>query len=351
MKNRKGKGCIQALAAALAFMVPAVEIHAAAQQVNLERTRKMLEADPGPCGWRPVASPVREGLHRVFFVDDSLGWAVTYGTGTVIHTQDGGKSWQVQARLKAEYFETIQFLDRNTGWLCGDYGYVYKTTDGGKNWIDVSPDVPGRISEPFRSDPVKSQSPPDGWFVAYYPMVFYTADEGFVGGFMFNPARKGSRTRAELVFETQDGGRTWKRTDVVLKEYLARLEFSPRLKREQRRIGNLFYLNDTLAWRFGGENTIEKTTDAGRNWRQYPITSEPVWFWRDLAFWDERNGWVIGERSRESARGVLYQTADGGESWVKIEADWPALHAIALSPSRIFIVGKEGTILMRDRPH
>jgi ankyrin repeat protein len=302
-----------------------------------------------PSGWRFVPSPVSEGLHRVFFIDDDLGWAVTYGTGTIIHTKDGGESWEVQAKLNAEYFETIQFIDKKNGWLCGDYGYVYKTTDGGKNWIDVSPSVVGRIVEPFRSDPVKSQSPPDGWFSAYYPMVFYTADEGFVGGFMFNPARKGSRTRVELVFETQNGGRTWKRTDVLLKEYLARLEFSNRLNRKRRKIGDIFYLNDSMAWRFSGENTIEKTIDAGHTWQRHPITQEPVWFWRDLAFWDERNGFVIGELSRESARGILYKTTDGGANWVKIECDCPALHAITLSPSKIYIVGKEGTILMRNQ--
>ncbi|MBN2346588.1 MAG: ankyrin repeat domain-containing protein [Candidatus Aminicenantes bacterium] len=309
----------------------------------------LRELKAEPSGWRTVTSPVREGLHRVFFVDDDLGWAVTYGTGTVIHTQDGGKSWQIQAKLKAEYFEAIQFLDKMNGWLCGDYGYVYKTTDGGESWIDVSPSVPGRIVEPFRSDPVRSQSPPDGWFVAYYPMVFYTPDEGFVGGFMFNPAQKGSRTRVELVFETRDGGRTWERKDVALKEYLARLEFSDRLNRNRRMIGDIFYLDAATGWKFAGQNVIQKTTNAGREWQPYPITQEKVWFWRGMAFQDKNVGYAIGELSRESARGVLYQTADGGARWIKIEIDWPALHAITLSPSRIFIVGKEGTILMRKQ--
>jgi photosystem II stability/assembly factor-like uncharacterized protein len=302
-----------------------------------------------PPDWRKLPSPVGDGLHRVFFLNDSLGWALTYGTGTIIHTTDGGESWEIQAKLEAEYFETIQFLDDKNGWVCGDYGYVYKTTDGGKAWVDVSPDIPGRITDHYRSDPVKLQSPPDGWFVVYDPLYFCTAEEGFVCGFRFNPAQKGSQTRVGLVFETKDGSRTWVKMDVESKEYLARLEFSGRLNRDRRKIGNVFYLNETTAWKFGGENTILKTTTGGRDWFACPITQEKVWFWRDLAFMDEKNGFIIGELSRESARGVLYQTADGGLSWVKVAIDCPALHAITLSPSKIYIVGKEGTILVRER--
>jgi photosystem II stability/assembly factor-like uncharacterized protein len=285
----------------------------------------------------------------VFFLDDSLGWALTYGTGTIIRTIDGGGSWEVQAKLGAEYFETIQFLDEKNGWVCGDYGYVYRTTDGGNTWVDVSPNIPGRITDHYRSNPAKSQSPPDGWFVVYDPLYFFNSEEGFVCGFRFNPAGTPPRTREGLVYETKDGGKMWAKMDIEPKDYLAGLEFSDRLNCDHRRIGDLFYLDRMNAWKFGRESSVLKTTNGGRDWLLYPITQEKVWFWRGLAFMDEKNGFAIGELSRESARGVLYRTADGGESWIKVAIDCPALHAIALSPSRIYIVGKEGTILVRER--
>jgi photosystem II stability/assembly factor-like uncharacterized protein len=308
-----------------------------------------VPSKPWPSDWKKISSPVSEGLHRVVFVSDSLGWAATYGTGTIIHTKDGGESWEVQAKLNAEYFETIQFLDKKNGWLCGDYGYVYKTTDGGKNWIDVSPGIQGRITDHFRSDPTRTQSPPDGWFVVYDPLYFFNRHEGFVCGFMFNPAKTTNIIREWLVFETKDSGQTWKRKAIEKKEYLARLEFSERLKCDQRRIGDVYYLDGKKGWKFGAANKILRTLNSGRDWQEFQITEENVWFWRGLAFTDEKNGFVIGELSRESARGVLYETTNGGANWVKIECDCPALHAITLSPSRIFIVGKEGTILMRKK--
>jgi photosystem II stability/assembly factor-like uncharacterized protein len=304
-----------------------------------------------PPDWRKLPSPVREGLHRVFFLNDSVGWALTYGTGTIIHTTDGGESWAVQAKLESEYFETIQFLDEKTGWICGDYGYIYKTSDGGRTWLDVSPYISGRITDHYRSDPIKSESPPDGWFVVYDPLHFFNALEGFVCGFRFNPAGRQPRTREGLVFETKDGGQTWARMAVDPQDYLARLEFSERLNCDHREFGHLFYLDRMTAWKFGGENTILRTTNRGCDWRPYLITRDKVWFWRGLAFTDENNGFVIGELSRESAQGVLYQTADGGDRWIRIAIDCPALHAITLSPSKIYIVGKQGTILMGERSY
>jgi photosystem II stability/assembly factor-like uncharacterized protein len=299
--------------------------------------------------WRKLPSPVEEGLHGIFFVSDRHGWAFTYGTGKVIHTADGGETWEVQANLGAEYFETIQFLDKKHGWICGDYGYVYKTDDGGQHWMDVSPFVERRVIEHYRSDPERSKNPPDGCFVGYYRMYFFSPEEGFIWGFKFNPA-KGAGTRGWIAFTTEDGGKTWQPVPGDAKDYLAELEFSEKLKRRRGKIGDIFYGDDRTGWKFGEDNVIKRTKDSGQTWQEFRISPKKVWFWRGLAFVDEKMGFAIGEESRESAKGVLFETGDGGETWSEVEIDCPALHAIALSPSKIYIVGKKGTILVKRKP-
>jgi hypothetical protein len=61
-------------------------------------------------------------------------------------------------------------------------GFVYKTKDGGGNWIDISPQIDRIIIEIYRNDLIKNQEP-DGIFAAYYDMYFLNTQEGYVSGF------------------------------------------------------------------------------------------------------------------------------------------------------------------------
>ena len=88
--------------------------------------------------WAQVPTPVRSPLTAVAFVDDKNGWAVGHDA-TILHTADGGKSWELQnfnAELEKPYLSVL-FLDANTGFAVGAYGMASKTTDGGKTWADL----------------------------------------------------------------------------------------------------------------------------------------------------------------------------------------------------------------------
>ena len=81
--------------------------------------------------WQKLASPVRDDIHDVFFLDDRIGWAYTYGTGIIIRTVDGGRNWETVARLDTIYFEQIQFLDTHNGWICGKWWEIPLIPDCG----------------------------------------------------------------------------------------------------------------------------------------------------------------------------------------------------------------------------
>jgi photosystem II stability/assembly factor-like uncharacterized protein len=61
--------------------------------------------------------------------------------GSIIHTDDGGLSWQVQQVAHTDggmygysdepEFSDVQFLDANLGWAVAG-GVILKTTTGGK---------------------------------------------------------------------------------------------------------------------------------------------------------------------------------------------------------------------------
>jgi hypothetical protein len=79
-------------------------------------------------------SSTLERLTDVFFVDSQYGWA-TGTTGTIIHTQDAGFSWQTQQTGIFDILDGVYFVDRSAGWAVGDNGTILATRDGGRTWI------------------------------------------------------------------------------------------------------------------------------------------------------------------------------------------------------------------------
>ena len=78
--------------------------------------------------------------HKVFgvdFVDSLHGFATganwNNSTGFVFYTSDGGKNWQDSQFLKSGTFWDIGFTDDKNGWITGD-GKILNTTDGGITW-------------------------------------------------------------------------------------------------------------------------------------------------------------------------------------------------------------------------
>ncbi|MDR7119974.1 YCF48-related protein [Rheinheimera soli] len=87
--------------------------------------------------WTQIQTPVQSLFTSVYFSDDKHGWAVGHDA-TIIATQDGGQSWQLQ-QFKPETDKPlfdILFADANNGIALGAYGMFYRTTDGGKSWSD-----------------------------------------------------------------------------------------------------------------------------------------------------------------------------------------------------------------------
>jgi photosystem II stability/assembly factor-like uncharacterized protein len=110
-------------------------------------------------------------INDVFFKDANNGWSVGLN-GKIRNTVDGGTSWtQVNPSLNSDFYAVhatgtavftggfkneiirispsssaspttslggnvhdICFVGDNNGWLCGDYGKIYTTSDGGNTW-------------------------------------------------------------------------------------------------------------------------------------------------------------------------------------------------------------------------
>jgi len=99
----------------------------------------VILSDDGGQHWRQARQvPVDFTLTAVSFVDDKEGWAAGHG-GVVIHSADGGETWQVQ-RSATEVDQplfTVYFRDRLHGWAAGLWSLLLQTEDGGKTWTPL----------------------------------------------------------------------------------------------------------------------------------------------------------------------------------------------------------------------
>lgn len=88
--------------------------------------------------WAQVQAPVRATLTAVEFADEKHGWAVGHDA-VILHTKDGGKSWQLQnfAPELEKPFLDVLFTDASKGMVVGAYGLFYVTSDGGASWTEL----------------------------------------------------------------------------------------------------------------------------------------------------------------------------------------------------------------------
>ncbi|MDD2735418.1 MAG: YCF48-related protein [Desulfuromonadaceae bacterium] len=136
-----------------------------------ERGIVVLSDDDGR-SWRQAKVPTSVSLTSVRFPSPRMGWATGHG-GTVLHTEDGGETWTRQlegkrmaqlalesarAKLAAKPgnalaersvanaerlvadgpdkpFLALEFADEKTGYVVGAYNLIFRTEDGGRNWI------------------------------------------------------------------------------------------------------------------------------------------------------------------------------------------------------------------------
>jgi len=72
-------------------------------------------------------------FYGVHFVGEH-GWMVGRPGSVVLHTWDGGKSWQVQQTGQPLPLHGIHFVNERQGWAVGELGTIVATADGGRTW-------------------------------------------------------------------------------------------------------------------------------------------------------------------------------------------------------------------------
>jgi photosystem II stability/assembly factor-like uncharacterized protein len=299
------------------------------------------------------------------FINEREGWLSVLSepekepreSGRLWHTLDGGKSWALIYADRKDRIARFQFINSNTGWMIAG-GKVYKSTDGGDTW------------RPFRQ-PI---SPRLGGWVCTFAFL-QDGQRGWVAGSIertlasdeYGPNRymgaDGKTGIFGVIYHTSDGGASWQRhlaparfghvDEVVMFDaghgvatgtagtyYLANGEWREtesgdvdddghfKTNALEILIGgptfepwNTFLLDASTGWVSNDNGYLAQTTDGGQTWRDVvnfddvsPNHEWPAALLTNLFFKDASNGFAI----ESDSGGSLYETTDGGRSWVNI---------------------------------
>ncbi|RPI75116.1 MAG: hypothetical protein EHM47_03510, partial [Ignavibacteriales bacterium] len=90
--------------------------------------------------WYSLNVPTTGDLLDLWFNDANTGYVIG-NFGKIFKTTDGGENWSEKNSGTNNVLRSIYFTSHNTGYVCGEAGTVLKTTDGGDNWTDIFPGI------------------------------------------------------------------------------------------------------------------------------------------------------------------------------------------------------------------
>lgn len=249
--------------------------------------------------WDSFSVPFSEG--DLEFIDAKNGWMMaSLGVGagsmgvSIFQTQDGGETW-TRAYTNDHTFDDagdslplgglknfIYPLDMETAWVGGviymaGRVYLYRTDDGGATWAE---------------QPVILSSEAAGGELSALDLTFFSPTTG-----LLTLRSLGDVLRTEI-YLTQDGGKTWASSDIVLEGY-----------------GSLTILSENEML-FFAEGKLDVTQDAGKTWNVVQPDIDFTDVMVSMDFISPQIGWVI--TSDVPGEYSLYRTEDGGATWFAI---------------------------------
>lgn len=277
---------------------------------------KILHTDDGGKTWQLQKSPTRDPLFSVSFADLQRG-VITGRDGALLFTENGGKTWKALQSPKKVHLISVTHSDPQNFWAVGDFGTILHSDDGGRTWRDESPQEDTILNMVYFFDAQH------GWIVGEFGKILQTADGGkswtpqtnLIGVYKdpemtqfgvylyavgFSDLSHGWAVgQTGTILYTEDGGNTWTNTPV---------------ENTQNTTQTLFGIaqGKGKAFAVGSVGTVLASHASPPN--SWMLRSElAIYSWlRGIHFSDPDHGWMVG------GRGTVFKTENGGNSWKPI---------------------------------
>jgi len=298
-------------------------------------------------------SEIRQNLFSVCFFSEKDGWIVGE-LGRVFHTTDGGTTYTRADTGTRTPFLAVACVPDGSVVITGPKGVALKSRDQGATWEQLQTGVQRHLlSVAFPTADVgvavgdfgtmiRTEDGGKTWSKVSLPSDFKlpedVADIVDPGDVLLydvsfpTPEQGWAVGEFGVIFATTDGGKTWTSQKSPVETTLFGVQFA----------------DAQNGWATGIEQVMLHTTDGGQTWKKTPIEAQKGFV---LGIYDvavQGNvGWAIGDS------GLLLRSVDGGNSWTRVElpirlaGNWFRGIALSRGTSGI-IVGSEGEILLTN---
>lgn len=237
-------------------------------------------------------------LHSVCFPVDTMTGYIVGDSGIIFKTTNSGQDWKLCASGTNQSLYSVAFPVRDTGYACGDSGVVIKTDNGFASYQRLT----------------------TGFTNTFYSLCFpVDPRSGYLVG------------EQGIILKTTDGGNHWHRQFCILP--------SGETLRFRLRTGD--FVTESVGYIAGDSGTLLKTTDAGNFWHLLNLPVKVNLQGVDFIALD--TGLVVGDS------GIMLLTTDGGNNWKVYKfrtGEWDLLSvSVPEYDSARFVCGTKGMII------
>jgi photosystem II stability/assembly factor-like uncharacterized protein len=308
----------------------------------------LLHTTDGGATWEQQRQGITGDIVHISFSGYDYGIAVplSYSYDVILESHNGGSIWSVrQITDDSTYFINVFQLDQMSAWICGKNGTIYHTGNSGGDWEKQYTGHP----ELFINC-IQFLSETDGFAVGFdttYSSIYFlsTIDggnswsmgsvkfDGIATALCFTDKLNGYigandyDSAQSYILITRNGGESWEQS-----ELLVPMDNDPQ---------SIQFLNDSAGF-MCTRHSILKTTDFGESWES--LLPGQNYYFESAYFTDILNGWAVGF---DLSSGVILRTNNGGVDWenVHVECDNHFYDVFFLDSANGWVSGHGGTIL------
>lgn len=298
----------------------------------------------GQQGWSQVQaikqgdkSPILNSIHY----DGDRVWIVG-ADGLILQSYDYGDTFgEVDSRIKVGLNDVFSLKDRV--WIVGDSGTMLLSTDSGDTFVKSLYTMYGKGKRPQPAG--SGEESLDLYSVQFTDRErgFIVGDEGLIlssydGGVTWQERPSG--TNSQLFHLSFRGKRGWSvgTGGAIVHTDNGGMNWYPQSSGTTDDLNRVMMVSDEVAFITGDKGTLLRTTNGGATWVRVPLRTNQSLF--GMSFVDKKTGWVVGYG------GVIIRTYDGGQTWVEQESQTATdLFAVSFHKHRGFTIGRDGIVL------